>query len=821
MMATEEAKAVRDVVTCTILINSIPARVLYDSGASVSFVSFEFSKSLPTPPNKLHFPLEVEIAGNEIVVVSKVYRDVEIEIDDSVFKIDLIPIVLRAFDIMIGMDWLDRYNANILCSQKLVRVVNPQGREIIIYGDKRKGEFKLCSMMKARKYLSRGFQAYMAHVIDTNFEKKSAKDKLVVNEFLDVFLKDLPGIPPEGQVEFRIDLIPGATPIARTPYRLAPSKMKELMSQLQELLDKGFIRPSSSPWGALILFVKKKDGSMRMCIDYRELNKVMVKNVYPLPRIDDLFDQLQGARWFSKNDLRSGYHQLKVREEDIPKTAFRTRYGHYEFVVMPFGLTNAPGIFMDLMNREWVKPHTVLPEGTKDMVVYSDASYFGLECVLMQRGKVIAYASRQLKKHEENYLTHDLEFFALKFWRHYLYGVKFIIYTDHRSLQYFLEKKDPNMRQRRWLDLLKDYDCEIRYHPGKANVVADALSQNKREKLTRIHSLRMIVTSDLFDRIKVAQLEALKEENREGVTTRRSTQVEVFYTSGAMKMYLNLKRNYWWSGMKRDCVKYVEKCLTCLKVKAEHQKPYGKIQPLEIPVWKWEKITMDFVSKLPRTTKKHDAIWVIVDRLTKSAHFILIREGMPVYKLAKIYVNEIVARHGVSVSIVSDIDGLFTSNFWRYFQEELGTRLHISTTFHPQTDGQSERTIQTLEDMLRACVIDFGGNWDDHLPFVEFAYNNSYHASIKMSPYEMLYGRKCRTPCLADESSVITLDEVEINPESTFQEEPITILGRKSIQLRNKEIPLVKVEWKHQKGTSIRWEPEEMMRIRYPHLFQE
>ncbi|GJR67398.1 putative reverse transcriptase domain-containing protein, partial [Tanacetum coccineum] len=308
MMATEEAKGVHDVVTGTILINSIPARVLYDSGASVSFVSFEFSKSLPTPPNKLPFPLEVEIAGNEIVVVSKVYRDVEIEIDDSVFKIDLIPIVLRAFDIVIGMDWLDRYNANILCSQKHVRVVNPQGREIIIYGDKRKGEFKLCSMMKVRKYLSCGCQAYMAHVIDTNFEKKSAKDVLVVNEFLDVFPEDLPGIPPEGQVEFRIDLIPGATPIAKTPYRLALSEMKELMSQ-------------------------KKDGSMRMCIDYRELNKVTMKNVYPLPRIDDLFDQLQGARWFSKNDLRSGYHQLKVREEDIPKTAFRKRYGHYEFVV--------------------------------------------------------------------------------------------------------------------------------------------------------------------------------------------------------------------------------------------------------------------------------------------------------------------------------------------------------------------------------------------------------------------------------------------------------------------------------------------------------
>ncbi|GJZ16320.1 reverse transcriptase domain-containing protein [Tanacetum coccineum] len=198
---------------------------------------------------------------------------------------------------------------------------------------------------------------------------------------------------------------------------------------------------------------------------------------------------------------------------------------------------------------------------------------------------------------------------------------------------------------------------------------------------------------------------------------------------------------------------------------------------------------------------------------------------MPVHKLAKIYVNEIVARHGVPVSIVSDRDGRFTSNFWRDFQEELGTRLHMSTVFHPQTDDQSKRTIQTLEDMLRACVIDFGGNWDDHLPLVEFAYNNSYHASIKMPPYEKLYGRRCRTPVCWDEveneSSIITLDDVEINLELTVQDEPVAILGRKSRQLGNKEIPLVKVEWKHRKGTIIRWESEEKMRIRYPQLFQK
>ncbi|GJW21084.1 putative reverse transcriptase domain-containing protein [Tanacetum coccineum] len=232
MMAAEEDKVVNDVVTGTIFVNSIPARMLYDSGASVSFVSYEFSKNLSTLPNKLTFPLEVEIVGNKVVVVSNVYRKVEIEIDDNAFRINLIPIMLGVFDIVIGMDWLDKYNANILCSQKLVRVENPQGSEIIIYGDKRKGDFKLCFVMKARRYLSRGCHAFMAHVIDTSFEKKCVEDVPIVNEFLDVFPKDLLGIPPERQVEFRIDLVLGATPIAKTSYRLAPSEMKDLMSQL-------------------------------------------------------------------------------------------------------------------------------------------------------------------------------------------------------------------------------------------------------------------------------------------------------------------------------------------------------------------------------------------------------------------------------------------------------------------------------------------------------------------------------------------------------------------------------------------------------------
>ncbi|KAI3702182.1 hypothetical protein L6452_27908 [Arctium lappa] len=215
---------------------------------------------------------------------------------------------------------------------------------------------------------------------------------------------------------------------------------------------------------------------------------------------------------------------------------------------------------------------------------------------------------------------------------------------------------------------------------------------------------------------------------------------------GSTKMYRDLKLHYWWPVMKLDVARYVERCVTCSQVKAEHQRPYGSLQSLEIPEWKWEHITMDFVTKLPKTLRGHDTIWVIVDRLTKSAYFLAMRETLPMDKLAKLYINEVVSRHGIPLSIMSDRDSRFTSNFWDGFQKELGTRVKLSTAYHPQTDGQSERTIQTLEDMLRSCVIDFGGSWDTHLPLVEFAYNNSYHSSIGMAPFEALYGRKCRTP---------------------------------------------------------------------------
>ncbi|XP_050373418.1 uncharacterized protein LOC126791060, partial [Argentina anserina] len=553
--------------------------------------------------------------------------------------------------VILGIDWLRPQHAVIDCFDMVVSFHRP-GEPVFRY-----------RCLKSDNAMRSGV---LAHVESVD-QKVSIADIVVVSEFGEVF-QEIPGLPPRRVVDFCIDV-------------------------------------------------------------------VTIKNRYPLPRIDDLFDQLKGATVFSKIDLRSGYHQLRVKEEDISKTAFRTRYGHYEFVVMPFGLTNAPAVFMSLMNQvfspyldEFVvvfvddiliysktqasltkltkkdtpfvwtdaceeafsklktrlttAPVLTIPSSGGGYVIYSDASFQGLGCVLMQHGGVVAYGSRQLKIHEKNYPTHDLELaavvFALKIWRHYLYGEKFQLFSDHKSLKYLFSQKELNMRQRRWMELLKDYDFTLEYHPGKANVVADALSRKPR-----------------------------------GVVA--SLMVQEWFMLEAASEFL----------------------------------------------WKWEQISMDFVTGLPRSKKGHDTIWVIVDRLTKSAHFLPVSMKYSVDVLGKLYVDEVVRLHGAPVSIVSDRDARFTSKFWGGLQKAMGTTLDMSTAFHPQTDGQTERVNQVMEDMLRACVLDFKGSWEDHLRLIEFAYNNSYHSSIGMAPYEALYGRPCRSPiCWAEVG-----DEALMGPE--------------------------------------------------------
>ncbi|GJZ39712.1 putative reverse transcriptase domain-containing protein [Tanacetum coccineum] len=801
-----------NVVTGTFLLNNHCASILFDTDADRSFISTAFSSLINIAPTPLENSYDVELADGKIVGIDTIIRGCTLNFLDHPFNIDLMPVELGSFNVIIGMDWLRRCHAVIVCDEKLVQV--PHGNETLTFhGNKssngRESRLTFISCSKAQEYMAKGCQVFLAHISAKKEEDKSEgkqlKDLPTVRDFLEVFPEDLSGLPPARPMEFQIDLIPRAAPVAQAPYRLAPSEMKELSEQLQELSDKGFIRP--------------------------------MKNRYPLPRIDDLFDQLQGSSIYSKIDLRSGYHQ-----------------------VMPFGLTNAHAVFMDLMNRvckpyldkfvivfiddmliyskdkkeheehlkailellkkeklgihvdpakiesikDWASPKTpteirqflglagyyrrfikgfskiaksmtkltqkgikfnwgekevnvfqlikeklcnapilAFPEGSEDFVVYCDASHKGLGAVLMQREKVITYASQQLKVHEKNYTTHDLELgsvvFTLKIWRHYLYGTRCTVFTDHKILQHILDQKELNMRQRRWVELLSDYDCDIRYHPRKANVVADALIHKER-----IEPLRELDTS-----------------------------------------------------------------------------AHGDLRSVNMP------------------------------DPTKSKYSIL--------------------------------------------SKALGTDISMSTAYHPETDSQSERTIQTLEDMLRACVIDFGmyvemsiigvlgrswgsptdwpginpgnngkdipdqakgwqaaridkelrdrnrkrwkfENWGDRV--CDQGLHLQRSRTVRVSGAK-LNPKICRTfrgvspkvrklptaglpqelsrvhhtfhvsnlkKCYADEPLVMPLEGIHVDDKLQFVEEPVEIMEWEIKRLKRSRIPLVKVRWNSRRGPEFTWE---------------
>ncbi|GJZ69775.1 putative reverse transcriptase domain-containing protein [Tanacetum coccineum] len=495
-------------------------------------------------------------------------------------------------------------------------------------------------------------------------------------------------------------------------------------------------------------------------------------------------------------------------------------------------LANTKTAFQTLKQKLCSAPILALPEGSEIFVAYCDASHKGLDAVLMQKEKFIAYASRQLKIYEKNYTTHDLELgavvFALKMWRHYLYGTKCVVFTDHKSLKHILDQKELNMRQRRWLELLSDYDCELHYHPGKANVVADALSRKSRPKPLRVRALVMIIGLNIPVQILNAQVEARKEENygtedlcgmiknlepradgtlclknRSWIPCFGNLRALIMHEShkskysihpGSDKMYQDLKKLYWWPNMKAEIATYVSKCMTCAKVKAEYQKPSGLLVQPVIPVWKWENITMDFVTKLPKTTSGQDTIWVIIDRLTKSAHFLPMKETDTMEKLTRQYLKEVVSRHGVPAEVG---DAQLTGP--EIVHETIEKIIQIKHCLQASCDRQrsyADKIHKPLEFQVGDKVMLKVSPWKGLIHFGKRGKLNPYYigpfkilAKVRTVAYRLELPEQLSRvhstfhvsnlkKCLSDEPLAISLDEIHVDDKLNFIEEPVEIMDR-------------------------------------------
>jgi hypothetical protein len=739
----------------------------------------------------------------------------------------------------------------------------------------------------------------------------------LLQEYEDVFPNDVPsGLPPIRGIEHQIDFVPGATIPNRPAYRSNPEETKELQRQVEELLAKGHVRESMSPCAVPVLLVPKKDGTWRMCVDCRAINNITVKYRHPIPRLDDMLDELHGSCIFTKIDLKSGYHQIRMKEGDEWKTAFKTKYGLYEWLVMPFGLTNAPSTFMRLMNhalraflgrfvvvnfddilvysksldehidrlhcvltvlrkeklyanlkkcsfcldkvvflgfvvgakgitvdeekvkaiKEWPTPKSItevrsfhglasfyrrfvkdfstlaaplteivkksvgfkwgseqdrafieikerlcgapllaLPDFSKTFEIECDASGIGIGAVLMQEKRPIAYFSEKLNGAVLNYPTYDKELYALvralETWQHYLWPKEFVIHTDHESLKHLKGQGKLNRRHAQWMEFIETFPYVIKYKQGKENIVADALSRRYalistlNAKLLGFEYVKeLYVNDDDFASVFAACEKAafgkfyridgyLFRENRLCVpnSSMRELLVREAHGGGLMghfgvrKTLDMLHEHFFWPKMKRDVERVCSRCVTCRQAKSRVL-PHGLYTPLPVPSAPWVDISMDFVLGLPRSRKGRDSIFVVVDRFSKMTHFIPCHKTDDATHIADLFFREIVRLHGVPRSIVSDRDVKFLSYFWKVLWGKLGTKLLFSTTCHPQTDGQTEVVNRTLSTLLRTIIQKNLKNWEDCLPFIEFAYNRSVHSTTEFSPFEIVYGFNPLTP---------------------------------------------------------------------------
>ena len=912
--------------------------ILIDGGAGGNFISNATMNKYAFKKYKIPEYLLVFANGEKTKCNQRTQKlNFELQGYKSDIELDVAPI--DKYDIILGKPWLSQENPCINWKNNTI-TLNQEGQQTIVTPNmaeenvqKEVAVVSAMSIKREAKQVQKNCDMYLYLVKvnsndDTVEAQELSKVAPLIKDFADIFPDDLPyGPPPERRIDHRIPTEAGAKCPHRAPYRLSPKEAEDVQKQIEELIKKGHIRPSCSPYGAPVLVVKKKDGSIRMCIDYRALNKITIKNKYPLPLIEDLIDCLRDARVFSKIDLRSGYHQVRLHPDDISKSAFRTHYGHFEFLVLPFGLTGAPATFMSLMNdtfrpylrkfvvvflddiliysrnieehlshlrtvleilrkekwyankskccwavteieylgfkvgkgeikplqdkiqkiKNWLQPnnkHEVqcflglanyyrkfikgfaqiaspltdllkqenkftwtdqcntsfikikqalttepvlsLPNPDKPFFISTDASDTAIGAILEQeddqkRRHPVAYESRKLKDAEQKYPVHERELLAiihsLQVWRVYVYGNHVTIYTDHQPLKWIQTQPHLSPRQARWMEILEEYHYTINYKPVKENTGADALSRSVFAIKTVLQCEEMIeqFRNNLHnDRVFGPILGRIKNNSSWPSDKRYTLEQDLLYLNGRLcipceggcqrllfeeahetpigghrgvnQTYEKMYHLFYWPAMYKNIKRWVASCVNCQIAKNTTHKPSGLLHPLQIPEMPWEEISMDFMGGLPKTNRGHDTIFTIVDRLSKRVCLIPTTHKANARQVAELFFNTIVKNHGVPKVIVSDRDPRFISNFWQQLMNQIGTRLAMSTAFHPQTDGQTERTHRTIGEILRTDISKNSQAWDKRLPAIEFAINTTPSSSTGLTPFEVDIGRKPRTP---------------------------------------------------------------------------
>jgi len=901
-------------------INRKSVMVLLDTGSTHNFIDpkvVQRTGLVITP----ELAFDVTIAGDDKLQSEGLCRSVCFKCQGLEIVTDFHVLPIGGCQMVLGIDWLQTLDEMI---------VNFKERKVKIIKDSHSWELQGVSsnamelvsakaMEKTLYQSAKGWVLYICQQTETQSDPETNLQLQSLCKEYDIVFREVMGLPPKRSHDHQISLAPGTEPINLRPYRHPWEQKNVIEKMVEEMLGTGIIRNSKSPYASPVVLVKKTDGTWRLCVDYRALNQKTVKDKYPIPLIDELLDELYGAQIFSKLDLRSGYHQIRMREEDIPKTAFRTHTGHYEYLVMPFGLTNAPATFQALMNElfkpylrkfvliffddilvysknlqdhlnhvrvvldilkknqlfakkskcqfgvtevaylghvvsaqgvavdqnkiqaviDWPVPKTLkalrgflgltgyyrkfikgystlaapltaltkkhafhwdekaqkafenlkialtnppvlaLPNYTSPFVIECDASATRIGAVLMQDNHPIAYISQELRDSSKYASAYEREMLglllAIKKWRQYLLGMEFIVKTDHKPLKYLLEQRLYTEAQHTWLLKLCNFKYKVEYKKGRENRAADSLSRRSEAPDTPALLEISVVESDWVELLKDmvstdAFFSDLNSKWNEGLldSAKYQKKGDLFYYKGRIlinpsssltqlllsehhdtpvgghsgyeKTYQRLKRVVYWQGMKNSVKRYIRECDACQRFKYETTKPAGLLQPLPIPQNVWEDISMDFIEGLPKSGGK-SVIFVIVDRLTKFAHFLSLSHPYTAKSVAAVFMDNIYSLYGMPLSIVSDRDAVFTSEFWKELWSLQGTKLLFSTSFHPQTDGQTEVVNRCLETYLRCFCSHKPQEWCKWLPWAQYWYNSSWHSAIKMAPYQAVYGK--------------------------------------------------------------------------------